>query len=402
VELWGDPTETAAIGYALDVRSDEGTRDHVHGFHSYPARMHPLTACRLIEKLSTPGSVLLDPFCGSGTVLVEGRLAGRSVIGVDANPLAIELAWLKTRAWSERERRAVIEGAQSATTFAEARRQRRSGSTHRYGAEDVSLFDPHVLLELDGLRAGLARIPSPTTRRALSLVLSSILIKVSRRPGDTAPGQTARRLASGFTIRMFGKKADELVRRLAEISTLLPAGKHDLVQTRTGDARKLEGIANGSVDLIVTSPPYPGNYDYLSHHEARLRWLGLDREELARIELGARRHLEPLPESAAAARWAGELGDVLRAMSRVLAPGGRIALVLGDSVIRRRPIFADELVRKLAPQSALVMTASGSQSRPHFHGGTARAYDRSPRREHVLVCRHRDSVDAPAAPPKVR
>jgi hypothetical protein len=368
--------------------------------------MHPVTARRLIEKLSLSGSVLLDPFCGSGTVLVEGRIAGRNVIGVDANPLAIELAWLKTRAWPEKERLEILEASRAAVSFAEARRQRRSGATHRYGQEDVSLFDPHVLLELDGLRAGIARISAATSRRVLFLVLSSILTKVSRRPGDTAPGQAPRRLASGFAIRLFGQKADELVRRLAALASLLPTSGHGRVVLRTGDARKLDGVTNASVDLIVSSPPYPGNYDYLSHHEARLRWLGLDREELARIELGARRHLEPLPEAAASARWARELGDALCAMSRVLSPDGRIALVLGDSVIRRRPVYADELVRKLAPESGLVLTAKGSQTRPHFHGASARAFDRSPRKEHVLICRHlafaQRSVREQAPPPKVR
>jgi SAM-dependent methyltransferase len=368
--------------------------------------MHPVTARRLIDKLSPSGSVLLDPFCGSGTVLVEGRIAGRHVIGVDANPLAIELAWLKTRPWPERERLQIFESSRSAVSFAEARRQRRSGATHRYGQEDVALFDPHVLLELDGLRAGIARISAATTRRALYLVLSSILTKVSRRPGDTSPGQAARRLASGFAIRVFGQKADELVRRLAALASLLPTTGRDRVVLRTGDARKLDGVDDASVDLIVSSPPYPGNYDYLSHHEARLRWLGLDREELARIELGARRHLEPLPEGAASARWSHELGDALRAMSRVLSPDGRIALVLGDSVIRRRPVYADELVRKLAPERGLVLTTVGSQARPHFHGASARAFDRSPRKEHVLICRHlafrRGAAGEPAPLPKVR
>ncbi len=202
--------ETGALGSALDIRSDEGTRDHVHGFHSYPARMHPITARRLIEQLSPPEGVLLDPFCGSGTVLVEGLLAGRQVIGVDANPLAIELAWLKTRTSTDGGRREILEGARAAVAFADERRKRRSGATHRYGAEDVSLFDPHVLLELDGLRAGLARMSASATKRALFLVLSSILVKVSRRPGDTAPSEAPRRLASGFTIRLFLKKTEEL------------------------------------------------------------------------------------------------------------------------------------------------------------------------------------------------
>jgi hypothetical protein len=336
-------------------------------------------------------------------VLVEGRLAGRRVIGVDANPLAIELAWLKTHNFVERERHAILEAARSAVAFADERRERRSGATRRYGAEDVSLFDPHVLLELDGLRAGIARIVDTTAKRVLLLVLSSILVKVSRRPGDTASGEAPRRLASGFTIRLFRKKTEELVDRLAQLTALLPTGAPDAL-LRVGDARELAGIEPGAADLIVTSPPYPGNYDYLAHHAVRLRWLGLDTEQFARIELGARRHLESLPEGAASKRWSSELGSALRAMSRVLSPAGRIVLVLGDSVIRRRAIFADKLVRELAPTSGLVLTAVGSQARPHFHGASARAFDRAPRREHVLVCRHsaEGGTSGRAAPAKVR
>jgi hypothetical protein len=96
VELWGDDERAkSTVSKALDVAGDDdASRAHVHGFHSYPARMHPATARKLIDGLSEPGGSVLDPFCGSGTVLVEGLLAARRVVGVDANPLAVELSWL--------------------------------------------------------------------------------------------------------------------------------------------------------------------------------------------------------------------------------------------------------------------------------------------------------------------
>ena len=369
----------------------------MHGFHTYPARMHPVTARRLIEQLSGPGSVLVDPFCGSGTVLVEGRLTGRRVIGVDANPLAIELAWLKTRSMGDSERSDLLEGARATVAFAEKRRELRSGATKRYGAEDVSLFDPHVLLELDGLRAGLTRISTTGTQRALFLVLSSILVKVSRRPSDTAAHEAPRRLASGFTIRLFLKKTEELVgasRNSRGWFRRGPGSRFFESATRASS----RGSTAARPNLIVTSPPYPGNYDYLAHHAVRLRWLGLDSQDFAKNELGARRHLEPLHENAAAARWTSELGAAMKAMARVMAPAGRMVMVLGDSVIRKRPIFADKLVRELAPATGLVVTAVGSQARPHFHAREHGAFQRTPRREHVLVCRHSPSAGRPVVP----
>ena len=67
----------------------ESTKSLTHGFHSYPAMMIPQVARRLIEKYSKEGDILLDPFCGSGSVLVEARLARRYSWGIDLNPLAI-------------------------------------------------------------------------------------------------------------------------------------------------------------------------------------------------------------------------------------------------------------------------------------------------------------------------
>jgi hypothetical protein len=386
VEVWGkDPHLTSLLVRALDVRAEEGTREHVHGFHSYPARMHPRMAQRLVEALSKPRGLVLDPFCGSGTVLVEARRAGRRAVGIDANPLAIELTWLKTRGATHREAVALIDAARRVRAGADERRLRRAGATRSYGPEDVALFDPHVLLELDGLRRGLLELEAGFVRRALFLVLSAILVKVSRRPGDTGEGRGPRRLAAGFTTALFFDKSRELGERLEDFR-----GQwfHDApsVEVDVGDARALPHALT-DVDLVVTSPPYPGTYDYLSHHALRLRWLGLDTATFAQTELGARRHFEHLSGPAGLARWRADFGAALGAMARALHRDGTIVLVVADSVIGRQALYADEEVRQLAPAAHLEMYAMGSQRRPHFHGPSARSFDRRPRREHAMMLR---------------
>ncbi len=146
-----------------------------------------------------------------------------------------------------------------------------------------------------------------------------------------------------------------------------------------------EGVPDGSIALVVTSPPYPGNYDYLAHHAARLRWLRLPPDRFDRDELGARRHLDPLGAAAGAARWRDELGAVLRALRRVLVDGGAAVLLLADSVVAGGPVYAVDLVRSVAPSAGLAYRAVASQARPHFHAGTARAFARRPRAEHAIL-----------------
>lgn len=384
----GTPREKEALEAALDVSADEdATLGHVHGFHSYPARLHPDTARLLVTGFSRPSAVVLDPFCGSGTVLVESRLAGRRALGVDVNPLALELSTLKANgpdaAWAKR----LLPAAEEVAKHADARRRAKAGATRRYGEEDVTLFAPHVLLELDGLRDGISTLKSEPLERALLLVLSAVLTKVSLRAGDTGRREEPKRLSSGYTIRFFLKRTEDLVRRLEEARELLPR-RAPPVRLIHGDARDLRDIARGTVDLVVTSPPYPGVYDYVIHHQDRLRWLGFDARRFEAFEIGARRHARNVSFRPALARFKSEMGRALSEMRRVLVRGGSALIVVADSVLANQAVRADDVLYDLAGEAGLFPAAVASQERPHFHAPTQRAFRDAPRREHVVLLKN--------------
>jgi hypothetical protein len=384
----GSEQDRELLSHALAVDPDEAaTMAHMHGFHSYPARLHPETARRLVESFSPEGGRVLDPFCGSGTVLVEARQVGRQAFGIDANPLAVELATLKSQGSTPEFEEALLSAATAVAAHANARRLAKLGPTRKYGTADREVYDPHVLLELDGLRDGISKIEAHAVRRALSMVLSAALTKVSKRQGDTAPRTAPKRLAGGFTIRFFETKAKDLVARLHDFSALLPASAPP-AKCAVGDARDLSIMEPASLDLIVSSPPYPGVYDYFDHHELRLRWLGLDERRFEAAEIGARRRLSGLGFQAAVQRWETEFGACLDAFREVLAPHGSITLVIADSVLGGRALYADEALRVLADEHGLVLACLASQERPYFHEPTRAAFRASPRREHVLVLRH--------------
>jgi DNA modification methylase len=387
----GDADMAEVLTRAFDVSEADAdaARAHVHGFHSYPARLHPVTAARLVDALAPERGVVLDPFCGSGTVLVESRLAGQRAVGTDVNPLAIRLARLKVRGVPEDERRALIEGARWVEGHVTLRRKTSARATKKYGPEDVALFEPHVLLELDSIRAALDRVEPKELREDLELVFSAILTKVSRKRGDSAQQLAQRRLAPGFAARLFLSKAEELVRSLQMFERALPKDAPE-ASVRPDDARTLGTVGAATVDLVVTSPPYAATYDYVDHHDLRLRWLGMPVDRFASLELGARRDYARLDGRTAQQRWHDELGRTLQALARTLRQGGTIVLVIADSAVSGLALRAVDVVEDECARAGLVVHAVVSQERPHFHTKTRDAYRDAPREEHLIALRRPD------------
>ncbi len=383
----GTDEERQVLLHALDVSSEEEeVMTDVHGFHSYPARLHPLTARRLIEGFSKPGARVLDPFCGSGTVVLEGKALGREAIGSDLNPLAVELSWLKSRSPLPKLVAEMVSAAASIAEVADERRLAKADPYRRYGEDERERYPIHILLELDSLSHGISQLQGNEVKRMLRLVLSSMLTKLSHSEGDTTRRHAPRRLPSGFAIQLFHQKAEELAARFEQYRQRV-SPKAPRAYVGMHDARKLESVESDSIDLIITSPPYPGVYDYLDHHMHRIQWLGLRPARLAQDEIGARRKYRRMRLDEAAEQWREEIGPTLWELRRTLADDGRGVMIIADSVVDRRALRADEQIEAVAEKAGIDITCIASQERPLFLHGADRAFSDRPRMEHVVVFR---------------
>jgi SAM-dependent methyltransferase len=408
----GDAAAARILAECVAVRPGAGTERLTHGFHTWPARLHPDTARRAVARLSVPGERVLDPFCGGGTVLVEALVGGRAALGRDLNPLAVRLARLRGRRTSQTERRALRELSARVASFA----ARRADEGHwprplggpllaagppggeqppaRHGAAppfapwegpDAALFAPRVLRELAWLTAETSALGDPFVREALALVLSSLLVKLSARASETDRSEARDRRAPARAAALFRARADELERRLGALSAALPprGGPRDVLDLAVDDARQLGTVPDDTVDLVVTSPPYAGVYDYAEHHDLRLRWLGLDDRALVAGEVGARRSFADAPSGLA--RWEADGRAWVAAVARALRPGGRAAVMGGDGASPLGPIRFDESFGAWAAAARLRVRAAAAQHRPALDPETRRAYPRDDRREHLIL-----------------
>jgi hypothetical protein len=398
-------TATVLVEALTAAQSDRETAETLtHPFHTYPARLHPATARVLVDfigadpaRTMTRGP-LVDPFCGSGTVLVEARAGGLRAIGVDLNPLAVLVARAKTWTVPPRRRHELQKVAHGIASAAIAAGK----AARRAGAEQAQLrgpagfdpnarnrrlarwFAPHVRRELeliahtiDELRASDAELAD-----VLLACLSAILYKVSSRTSDTDATWVERHVARGAAARLFAQRADLLVAGLADLSRQhgSPAEVHEL------DARKLgDVVPDGGACGIVTSPPYAGTYDYAEHQRLRFDFLGLRHRALDEGEIGSRRAFED-DAPAAYRAWQAALAQTVSTIARALAPGRAAALVIGDSVARGRALYALDDLRE-ALSSDLVLEAWASQERPMLGGPERRAFGDRPKAEHAVVLR---------------
>jgi DNA modification methylase len=228
-----------------------------HNFYRYPARFSPRFAAAAIANFSRPGDLVLDPYMGGGTVLVEGLLAGRRVVGNDLNSLAAFVAKVKTRPLNSVEASALKHWAEEAVpTF----------QYHAPGEETAAYVD---LQKVRNLQLPRARF----IKKAIAVAIKSI---------HSLPTENAQDFARCVTLRVSQWALDgrEGLTPLNGFRHKLTAATHEMlealkvfgehVESRRGsvtilneDASTLDRLsffrdARNRAALIVTSPPYPG------------------------------------------------------------------------------------------------------------------------------------------------
>ncbi len=298
---------------------------------------------------------------GGGTVIVEALVAGRGIRGGDVNPVAVEVAWARTRRWDEEARARMVRAAGDAVRGARKLRERHPRVPRPFFEAEGAWYDPPALVDVWTLREALWAEPHAPTRRILRAVLSSILVKASRQATDsvTTLDRAHRWVPENRVYQWFEARAAELAEGLEALSAAVPPGAPEPLLKRRDARQPFDGPVAG----VVTSPPYPGTYDYAAHHARRYAALGLDGEAAARDEIGARSQQRAAGWRAAAEAFAEDLGAAMTTWRRALAPWGLVLLVIGDGQRPGGVLRVQPLVERAAGMAGLEVVAAVSQRR---------------------------------------
>jgi site-specific DNA-methyltransferase (cytosine-N4-specific) len=260
----------------------QSTRYSVHGLHEYRGKFNPQVCGALINILGVSGDQkLLDPFCGSGTTLVEAAHRGIESVGSDLNPLAVFIANAKLAALTaqageiEEALKAVLASVddQELETLANARR-----------AYLASWFEPEPLRQIEQLRLAISK--QPVTLQSFFLVIASNLLRDFSLQ-DPADLRIRRRPTANATepfSEAFARSAREGIRRLRAAQQVL--SDHQVASIALHrDNRQLHESYAATFDAAITSPPYATALPYIDTQRLSLIWLDLLKPtEIAKVE----------------------------------------------------------------------------------------------------------------------
>lgn len=296
------------VSFRTKVDELKNNDRHSHLIHSYPAKLLMHIPYFFLNNtiLSKEGDTVLDPFCGTGTVLLESIISNRKAIGADANPLARLISQVKTQKLDEKKIKAEL-----------GKILNKSKKYKTFEIPDVvnidHWFPKNTQINLAKLLKSIKGVKDDKIRSFFLICFSNCVKKVSfADPRIAVPVKLNPERFKDDNIKFKDventikkiKKIDvfekfksislqniERINRLNEISIgrkaqVISADARELTSA-LGSTRKLK---NESVQLIITSPPYAGAQKYIRSSSLNLNWTELARSmdllELDRKNIG--------------------------------------------------------------------------------------------------------------------
>jgi hypothetical protein len=332
----GNPTvafEEAGLRYFVNAFWTAGQR-RGHSIHeiSYRACFKSQLPAFFIERLTGPGDRVYDPFSGRGTTAVQAALMGRAPAANDVNPLSAMLCAPRLDPPPVAAIRARLDAMDLSRVVRDLAE-----------ADLLAFYHPETLRQITALRAWLlergdALDPVDAWVRMVAINRltghSPGFFSVYTMPPNQAVSAGSQRKineARGQVPPPRDVKAIILKKTLSLLSDGVPS-PHPPAVLLTGAADRTPGLADGLVDLIVTSPPFLDVVDYEGDNWLRCWFAGIDPAD---VRIDKHRDI---------AAWEGFVRRGFAEFARVVRPGGFVAFEVGEvrggSVLLERNVAA--------------------------------------------------------------
>ena len=348
------------------------SRYSTHAFHSYPAQLIPHIPYYFLKTIDRDGdSLLFDPFCGTGTVLVEAMHNGWDSVGVEINPVAALIAKVKTTPVYKESLEIGLE--KIARSYDD-----KSGNFNTPDFQNIHYwFRNEDISKLAKIKFCIDCLDNPDVRDLYKVTFSSIIKDVSKAdpriyvpvlPND---GYVKKRFDAWD---LFRKKSLDNINKMQEFVKL--AKNNTTCRIFNENIMNFEK-SQCKPDLVITSPPYISAQKYVRSTRLEAYWLGYTKNQqldINRKTIGTERiakeyyskisstGLDDLDSfvvkifdsdpirAAIVSKYFNDMTRVIRKVYTILNSGGKCIFVVGNNTVKGYKVQTSEYIAKICQQ----------------------------------------------------
>lgn len=357
-----------SANWSFSDKTRKDTAYITHGYHRYPAKFIPQIVSRLVEKYTTKNALVVDPFGGCGTTLVESKVLGRRSIGVDINPVAVLITKAKITP---------IQPIKLEKAFIELKIKLNFYSEHIKVQLPIHdridyWFKPEEKRKLAFIFKEMSKFKDQDVRDFFYCAFSNILKNCSiwLQKSNKPTRDLAKIPSEPFSVLY--RQIKMMLRGNAQFYSIL--SKNGYLNAPCNvyctDARKIP-TNNSSTKLIVTSPPYVTSYEYADLHQLTALWFEYtkDLSDFRKRFIGTSYHnkknlvlnsdiAEEIEDqlfmvdkktAEEVSTYFSEMNQVFIEMKRILIKGGKTCIVIGNTSLKgvnilNAEVFAEQLI----------------------------------------------------------
>ena len=328
----------------------------MHGIYPYRGKISAIDATSIIEQMPKRGT-LLDPFCGSGTIVYEAQKHGLTACGVDNNPLAIQLAKAKVYLGTTD----VL--AECTSLIEKARNDLNAGDYDNMPEAPARSFHVDSANEIMCMK----RYYSEMNDYLKGVFLGTIAL-VAR--GCNNYMWTSSTVGKNIEPKRYIDFFEKFYNKTKKHSKYINSSNCSEAHVIYGDSRKLsEYIEPQSVDYVFTSPPYFDGLDYTAYYGKLIYEIF----ETDRIEIKKQliQHVESYED---------DMRTVLNELDKVIADNAMMIFVVGDKKIKNRIINGGDFFSRIKQASYI--------EERQYSGSSSQVFDvlnNTDRKEQIVV-----------------
>lgn len=354
----------------------ENTKSFTHGFHTYPAMMIPQIAKKLINDFGSKAESLFDPYCGTGTSLVEANLAGINSIGSDLNPLARLLAKVKTTAIENQTLKLhLLDFDHYLTKYRFGFQGSDSIIAPNYPRIDY-WFSKDVRQKLTVIKNYIEKIENTDISDFFKVAFSQTVRDTSwTRNNEFKLYRMAKEDMKVFNPDPYGRMEQMLGKNFIGLVDFMDAKNNesgtDVLNLNTIQNVPKKKMEKESVDMILTSPPYGDSSTTVAYGQFSTlanQWLGHyeNGRELDRMLMGGKRasklrkfksealndnisDVEKIDRDRAldVVSFFSDYEKSIKNISSLLKPNGISCYVVSNRNVKGKEIFTDTITKDL-------------------------------------------------------